>query len=92
MVFFIHFFDLVGADLLATLGESIKNGFIPDILNATYITLIPKRDKPGSFNDDFSISLCNLVYKVIANIIASRINPFLEQKISKEQFGLLSNR
>ena len=63
---------------MATVEESRNNGYILDGLNVTYITLITKKDKPGSFNDYHPISLCNLVYKVITNIIVPRINPFLE--------------
>ena len=72
--------------------ESSKNGFIPNILNSTYITLIAKNDKPTSFNDYRPISLCNMVYKIITKIIAIHIKSILEQNISNEQFGFLSNR
>lgn len=54
---------------------------------ATFVSLIPKRDKPKSLNDFRPISLCNLVYKIITNVIANCIKPML----SKEQLGFLDN-
>ena len=38
------------------------------------------------------ISLCNLLYKLIAKIIVGRLKPFLDLGISQEQFGFLKDR
>ena len=67
-------------------------GKVSGALNATFITLIPKRDKPLSFADFRHISLCNLVYKTISKIVAIRLKPFLDKAISANQFGFLHNR
>jgi ribonuclease HI len=45
-----------------------------------------------TFDDFRPISLCNCIYKIIAKIIARRLNPFLSEAISKEQFGFLEGR
>lgn len=90
--FFIHFFDLFGLELLRVVEDSRLKGLIPEKLNSNFITLISKKDKPGSFNDFRPISLRNLVYKLISKIILNRIKPFLDSGLSKEQFGFLSNR
>lgn len=44
--FFLHLFDLIGQDILMEVEESRKKDFIFEKLNSTYITLIPKKDKP----------------------------------------------
>lgn len=81
---FRHFFDLMGEEITATVNQSRLKGFISETLNSTYLTLIPKKDKPASFNDFRPISLCNLLYKIISKTIVERIKPFLALAVSRE--------
>ena len=67
-------------------------GCISPSLNSTFLSLIPKKDKPSTFANFRPISLCNLLYKLIAKVIAVRLKPFLDTHISKEQYGFLKNR
>jgi hypothetical protein len=90
--FFKHHFETVGDDLLDMVEESRQKGFITGALNATFITLIPKVNKPNQFGDFRPISLCNLSYKIISKIIADRIKPFLSRSLSEEQLGFLQGR
>jgi hypothetical protein len=90
--FFLAFFDIVGNELLEVVEESRRLGKVSGAMNATFIALIPKSDKPDSFGGFRPISLCNLVYKIISKIIATRIKSSLSTGISKEQFGFLDGR
>jgi hypothetical protein len=90
--FFLHFFELVGEDLLAMVEESRSLGSIVGGLNSTFLTLIPKANNPTTFEDFHPISLCNLCYKLISKIIANRIKPFLSKSISSKQMGFLKGR
>jgi len=90
--FFLPFFDLLGNHILEMVEESRRKGRILGVLNATFIALIPKSDKPDSFGGFRPIALCNLVYKIITKIIAPRIKTTLSIVISKEQFGFLEGR
>jgi hypothetical protein len=75
--FFLHFFELVGQDLLDVVEESRIRGEVIKQINSTFIALIPKVNRPSTFNDFLPIALCNLCYKIIAKIIAKRIQPIL---------------
>ena len=86
------FFDFFGEELLSVVEESRKAGFIHGPLNTTFIALIPKVDKPISFEDYRPISLCNCLYKIISKVIALRLKSVLSQHISSEQFGFLEGR
>jgi len=44
--FFLAFFDLLGNELLEVVEESRQKGRVVGALNATFLPLIPKRDKP----------------------------------------------
>jgi hypothetical protein len=90
--FFSHFFDLVGDDLLEMVEESRQRGIIVGSINSTFLSLIPKANKPTNFGDFWPISLCNLCYKIISKIIANRIKPILSRSLSTEQLGFLKGR
>jgi hypothetical protein len=87
-----YFFDLVGDDLLEMVEESRIRGEVVRGLNSTFLALIPKVNKPTSFDDFRPISLCNLCYKLISKIIANRIKPILSRSMSEEQLGFLKGR
>lgn len=46
-------------------------------LNSTFLKLIPKKQKPSSFDDFIPISCCNMIYKVMAKTIARILKPIL---------------
>jgi hypothetical protein len=90
--FFLHFFELVGEDLLGMVEESRRKGEVIKFLNATFLVLIPKVNKPSSFGDFRPISLCNLCYKIIAKLLANRLWPILSKGLAEEQLGFLQGR
>jgi hypothetical protein len=75
--FFLAFFDIVGNELLEVVEESRRLGKVTGALNATFIALIPKSDKPDSFGGFRPIALCNLVYKIITKTIATKLKTFI---------------
>jgi hypothetical protein len=90
--FFLNFFYLLGNDILEMVEETRRKGRVFGALNATFISLIRKSDKPDSFGGFRPIELCILVYKIITKIIATRIKTSLSVGISKEQFGFLEGK
>lgn len=49
------------------------------------ITLVPKMDNPKGLQDFRPISLCNVQYKIISKILASRLRPIMAKIISEAQ-------
>jgi hypothetical protein len=68
-------------------NESQRLGKVWNSFNATFLALIPKNKDLDSFV--IPISCCNLIYKLIAKIIASRLKPIFSGFITEEQFGFL---
>jgi hypothetical protein len=87
--FYLHFFDLIGPDLLDFVEDSRQHGKVTGAVNSTFLTLIPKENHPANFGDYRPIALCNLCYKLITKIIANRIKPILSRTLSAEQLGFL---
>jgi hypothetical protein len=48
---FVHFFDIMGEDLLSAVEESRVSGKVSGAFNATFIALIPKVSPPQSFSN-----------------------------------------
>ena len=47
-----------------------------------FVVLIPKLDDPKSFNDFKPINLCNVVYKLIYEILVNKFCPFLQHLVN----------
>ena len=65
---------------------------VPEYLNETLITLIPKCPNLKSFSNYRPISLCNTIYKVVTKIIVGRIRPFLDKLVSPNQVTFMPGR
>jgi hypothetical protein len=61
-------------------------------MNATYIALIPKNNCPSSVTEFRPISLCNVIYKIIAKVLANRFKVVLPHVISKNQSAFILGR
>jgi len=90
--FFIHFFELLGVEILEAVEESKILGSVCGGLNSTFIALIAKSENPLSFVDYQPILICNMLYKLITKIIADRLKLVLSLCLSRNQFSFLENR
>ena len=61
-------------------------------LNATFITLIPKKNEAIKVKDFRPISLVGGVYKIIAKVLANRLHTVMEDIISASQNAFVRNR
>ena len=80
--FFQRFWLLVGDSVKSEVKSIFTLGVIPEYLNQTLITLIPKCKNPESLYNYRLISLCNTIYKVVTKIIVNWIRPFLADIVS----------
>ncbi|KAA3459012.1 reverse transcriptase [Gossypium australe] len=91
-IFFQKYWHIVGADIsnycLAILNGQIE---IRDI-NRTRIVLIPKVDKPKNMSQFRPISLCNVLYKIIAKVLVNRMSDILGDYINESQGAFIPGR
>lgn len=64
----------------------------PETINKTFIALIPKGKNPSSPKEYRSISLCNVVIKIVTKTIANKIKHVLPDVIDPEQSAFLQGR
>ena len=65
-VFYKSFWHIVGEDVNAVILRALNSSIVLDSINTTLFSLIPKIKNPKKFSDFRPISLCNVIYKLIA--------------------------
>ena len=91
-LFYKQFWGKIGREVTDAILFVLNTGNIPTNLNHTFITLIPKVHSPRKVSEFRPISLSNVLYKLIAKVLANRLKPLLPKVISKTQSAFMSKR
>ena len=65
---------------------------MPNGLNDTYICLIPKVISPQILFEYCTISLCNVIYKIVSKVLANRLKGVLLEVLSDAQSAFVPGR
>ncbi|XP_031101874.1 uncharacterized protein LOC116005777 [Ipomoea triloba] len=90
--FYQHFWDVVGNDVTDFVLNCIHICSFPCQLNDANVVLIPKKNPPEVVSSLRPIALCNVIYKIMAKMIANRIKPLMSLVISESQSAFIPNR
>ena len=72
-LFYQYYWNLIGDDIFDTVLRYLNSATLPDHLNHTFITLIPKK-KNSEFASEFRpISLCKVLNKIFSKVLANRL-------------------
>jgi hypothetical protein len=74
------------------LRSFFQTGRLLNRVNATILTLIPKKKNPANMGEFRPISCCNIIYKYITKILANRLLPGLDDIISSGQGAFTQRR
>lgn len=72
--------------------EALNSCNLPPDLDHTFITLILKKKRPEVGADFHLISLCNVVYKLMAKVLANRFKAILPRIIYPTQSAFVPGR
>jgi hypothetical protein len=92
MAFFQKCWKVVEMDVMAFLGEVYEFGKFEKSLNATFISLIPKKINAVNIRDFRPISLIGCIYKLLAKVLANRLVLVLDGIISESQNSFVGGR
>ena len=84
--------DTIKEEVHAIMEKSQQTKGILSAFNVAFLTLIPKGHCPSTLNKFRPIALCNVIYKIITKLIATRVKPLLPLLVSKEQTGYVEGR
>uniref|UniRef100_A0A2N9G4U0 Reverse transcriptase domain-containing protein n=1 Tax=Fagus sylvatica TaxID=28930 RepID=A0A2N9G4U0_FAGSY len=90
--FFQHCWSVLKEDLMAVFHEFHVQCSFEKSLNATFLTLIPKKVEAIEVKDFCPISLVGSVYKIIAKVLANRLRLVLEKVVSDSQNAFVRGR
>ena len=71
-IFYKSFWHIVGKDVTEVVFNALNSGIIAESLSTTYIAFIPKIKDSKKVADFRPISLCNVIYKLIAKVVSKR--------------------
>ena len=91
-IFYQKFWHIVGDNVVSAVLEFLNTGYMPPALNHTFIVLIPKIKNLVKVSNFRPIILCNVIYKIIANVVANRLKQILSHIISPTQSVFVPRR
>lgn len=71
--FFQHFWNLFGKEVFKCCQDWLEDGAFSASVNDTTLVLIPKKDHVEEVKDLRPIALCNVLYKIVAKVLANRL-------------------
>jgi hypothetical protein len=84
--------DTVKREVCSSVLGFLNNGNFDSNINSTYIALVPKKKNPSKLTDYRPISLCNVIYKICAKVLANRLKKVLPHIISHNQSAFIPGR
>lgn len=91
-MFFQKYWDFVGDECVSVCLNIFNEGANAEHINQTFITLIPKSNRPKVMGGFRPMSLCNVIYKLVAKSLAIRFKNVLYSIIPPTQSAFVPGR
>uniref|UniRef100_A0A2N9I4J4 Reverse transcriptase domain-containing protein n=1 Tax=Fagus sylvatica TaxID=28930 RepID=A0A2N9I4J4_FAGSY len=92
MAFYQKCWRVLERDIMGFFDEFFENGTFAYSLNATFVTLIPKKQNALNIRDFRPISLIGSVYKILSKVLANRLRRVLGGLVSESQNAFVGGR
>ena len=83
---------MLETDIMGFFDELFEKGTFAYSLNATFVTLIPKKQNAVNIRDFRPISLIGSVYKILAKVLANWLRKVLDGLVSESQNAFVGGR
>ena len=92
MAFFQKCWNIVEIDVMAFFDHFHRSAEFVRSLNASFLSLIPKKNNALNIKDFRPISLIGSVYKLLSKVLANRLRRVLDNLISESQNSFVGGR
>lgn len=82
--FYKTYWGMVGEYLIKAIQHFFSTTNLHKVWNYTFITLVSKSNQANKVEQYRPIALCNVAFKIITKLIATRLRPFLEKIVAPE--------
>ncbi|CAN1337225.1 Transposon TX1 uncharacterized 149 kDa protein [Linum perenne] len=90
--FYQHFWQLTRRKLYAECRKWLRESRFPGYIRPTNIVLLPKVQPPSTMKDLRPISLCNVLYRAVAKMLANRLRSVVPHVVSEERSAFIKGR
>jgi len=90
--FFQKYWSVIKDQVISEVNKFFDSGIIPEEWNHTHLCLILKVHPPQRMIDLRPISLCSVLYKIVAKILVNRLKKHLSLIVSPTQAAFVSDR
>ena len=87
-----QFWSLLGGLLVDVFNESFENGILPKSQRSAVLSLIFKKDDIEDISNYRPISLTNVDYRILAFVLARRMQRVIDSILSHDQSAYVRNR
>ena len=91
-LFYKQLWSTVGNDVVKAVSSFFIRGSMPKEVNSSLIVLIPKLSNPTTVDHFRTISLCNVVYKIISKLLVEKLRPLFDKLVLPTQSAFIPNR
>ena len=92
MAFFQKCWSVVEIDVMAFFDHFHRSTEFERSLNASFLSLIPKKNNALNIKDFRPISLVGSVYKLLSKVLANRLRRVMDNLISESQNSFVGGR
>lgn len=79
-------------DICKVIEDFFAIAKLPDELNMTYISLIPKKDTSEEVSQFHPVSCYNFENKIVSKVLANKMKVYLNDIILEKQSGFMNGR
>lgn len=90
--FFKASWSIIAHDFTIAVQSVFRFGFLPKRINSTILALVPKKIDSMEMRDYRPITCCNVLYKVVSEILANRLKLLLPRIVSSNQSAFIQGR